>query len=387
VVTRAYSLRVPFRKIDDPEALRKLLDAFLAVESELDLAAVLRRITESARSLAGARYAALGVLDEKGQGLSQFIPVGLDPDVEAAIGHYPEGHGILGLLIVEPKPLRLADLHQHPESYGFPANHPPMTSFLGVPIRIRGEVYGNLYLTEKIGGSEFTEIDESLVAALAVAAGIAIDNARLHGRVRELVLLEDRDRIARDLHDTVIQRLFALGLSLQGAARLVQRPEVAERIDGAIDELDSVIRQIRGTIFALEDRATTGGVRRDVLRLTKEMTEVLGFQPAVTFDGPVETLMPENATADLLATLREALTNVARHAHASRVDVRLVADRDIVLEVVDDGVGLPAQTRAGGHGLGNMEERARNLGGALGLEAHDGQGARLVWRIPADQRA
>jgi len=378
---------VPFRQIDDPEALRNLLDAFLTVESELDLAVVLRRITESARSLAGARYAALGVLDERGQGLSQFIPVGFDPDIEAAIGHYPEGHGILGLLIVDPKLLRLADLHQHPESYGFPPNHPPMTSFLGVPIRIRDKVFGNLYLTEKIDGPEFTETDQALVSALAVAAGIAIDNARLHGRVQELVLLEDRDRIARDLHDTVIQRLFALGLSLQGTARLAQRPEVTERIDEAVDELDSVIRQIRGTIFALEDRATTGSVRRDVLHLTKEMVEVLGFQPAVTFDGPVETLMPENATADLMATLREALTNVARHAQASRVDVRLAADRDIVLEVVDDGAGLPAQIPAGRHGLGNMGERARALGGDLVLEAEDGGGTRLAWRIPADQGA
>ena len=380
-------MTVPFRQIDDPDALRKLLDAFLAVESELDLAPVLRRITESARSLAGARYAALGVLDEQGRGLSQFIPVGLEPDVEAAIGHYPEGHGILGLLIVEPKPLRLADLHKHPESYGFPPNHPPMTSFLGVPIRIRDEVFGNLYLTEKIDLPEFTETDEALVSALAIAAGIAIDNARLHGRVRELALLEDRDRIARDLHDTVIQRLFALGLSLQGAARLAQRPEVTERIDEAVDELDSVIRQVRGTIFALEDRATTGSVRRDVLRLTKEITEVLGFQPAVTFDGPVETLMPDNASAELLATLREALSNVARHAQASRVDIRLAADRDIVLEVIDDGMGLPAQIPPGGHGLGNMEERARALGGKLVLEAGDGRGARLVWRIPADQGA
>jgi len=378
---------VPFRQIDDPEALRNLLDAFLVVESELDLAVVLRRIAESARSLAGARYAALGVLDERGQGLSQFIPVGLEPDVEAAIGHYPEGHGILGLLIVDPKPLRLADLHQQPESYGFPPNHPPMTSFLGVPVRVRDEIFGNLYLTEKVDGPEFTEADEALVSALAVAAGIAIDNARLHGRVRELVLLEDRDRIARDLHDTVIQRLFALGLSLQGAARLAHRPEVTERIDEAVDELDSVIRQIRGTIFALEDRATTGSVRRDVLRLTTELSEVLGFQPAVTFDGPVETLMPANAGADLLATLREALTNVARHAQASRVDVRLAAERDILLEVVDDGVGPPAELRPGGHGLGNMEDRARALGGKLVFEALDGRGARLAWRIPADQGA
>jgi signal transduction histidine kinase len=378
---------VPFRDIDDPEALRNLLEAFLAVESELDLAAVLRRIVESARTLAGARYAALGVLDEKGQGLSQFINVGFEPGVEEAIGHLPEGHGILGLLIVEPHPLRLADLGRHPESYGFPPNHPPMTSFLGVPLRVRDEVFGNLYLTEKIDGAEFTETDEALVSALAVAAGIAIDHARLHGRVRELALLEDRDRIARDLHDTVIQRLFALGLSLQGAARLAQRPEVGERIEEAVDELDSVIRQIRGTIFALEDRAPVGGVRREVLALTKQMGEVLGFQPTVGFDGPVDTLVPDDATAHLLATLREALTNVARHAEASKVDVRLSADHDIALEVVDDGVGPPAQRRPGGKGLANMEERARALSGVVRLEAVDGRGARLLWRIPAERGA
>jgi signal transduction histidine kinase len=377
---------VPFHEIDDPGALRNLLDAFLAVESELDLAVVLRRIAESARVLAGARYAALGVLDEKG-GLSQFIPVGLGAETEAAIGHYPEGHGILGLLIVEPKPLRLADLHDHPQSFGFPPNHPAMTSFLGVPIRIRDDVYGNLYLTEKIDGPEFTETDEALVSALAVAAGIAIDNARLHGRVRELVLLEDRDRIARDLHDTVIQRLFAMGLSLEGAARLAERPEVAERVEEAVDELDSVIRQIRGTIFALEDRAVASSVRRDVLRLTAEMTEVLGFRPSVTFDGPVETLMPDDAGPHLLATLREALTNVARHAQASRVDVRLAAGADIALEVVDDGVGPPDQVGAGGHGRTNMADRARALGGDVVFERHQPRGTRLVWSIPADQEA
>ena len=348
---------------------------------------VLRSIAESARSLAGARYAALGVLDEKGHSLSEFIPVGLDAETERAIGHYPEGHGILGLLIVEPKPLRLADLHQHPDTYGFPPNHPPMRSFLGVPIRIREQVYGNLYLTEKIDAPEFTETDEALVSALAVAAGIAIDNARLHGRVRELALLEDRDRIARDLHDTVIQRLFALGLSLQGAARLAERPEVADRVDQAVDEIDSVIREIRGTIFALEDRAVAGGVRREVLALAKEMTDVLGFQPTVAFEGPVETLMPEHATPQVLASLREALTNVARHAAASRVQVRLAADRDITLEVLDDGVGPPAELRPGGQGLGNMEERARALGGEVRFEPRNGHGARLVWRIPADQEA
>jgi transcriptional regulator with GAF, ATPase, and Fis domain len=203
-----------------PRSLRRrLLDAVLTVGSDLDLPSMLERIVQAAVDLVDARYGALGVLDDTGARLSQFITVGVDAETRAAIGHLPEGHGILGLLVVDAKPLRLPDLREHPDSYGFPPHHPPMRSFLGVPILVRDEVFGNLYLTDKTSAEAFTDVDEELVVGLAAAAGVAIENARLHARVQELALLEDRERIARDLHDSVIQRLFATGLSLQGAAK------------------------------------------------------------------------------------------------------------------------------------------------------------------------
>ena len=218
---RATMRPVPYRRITDPARLHALLGAVLLIESDLDLEAVLRRIVEEAVALSGARYGALGVLDQRERLLAQFIHVGMGPRALEEIGHLPEGRGILGLLIDEPEPIRLARLGEHPASVGFPPHHPPMTTFLGVPVRIRAEVFGNLYLTDKADGEEFTELDQDVVETLAVAAGIAIANARLHSRVRELGVAEDRDRIARDLHDTVIQRLFGIGLALQGTMRFV----------------------------------------------------------------------------------------------------------------------------------------------------------------------
>src|SRR5436305_4177790 len=213
---------VPMPEYAGPRRLRELLDAVLTIGSDLDLRAVLHRIVEGAVALVDARYGALGVLDESGTRLAEFITVGLSDEQRHHIGDLPEGKGILGLLLVDPKPLRLPDLGEHPDSFGFPPHHPPMHSFLGVPIRVRDEVFGNLYLTDKRSPEAFTDIDEELVSALATAAGVAIENARLHARARDYVVMEDRERIARDLHDTVIQRLFAVGLSLQSAERHVQ---------------------------------------------------------------------------------------------------------------------------------------------------------------------
>src|ERR1035441_6046322 len=221
---------MPFHSVDDPAKLRRLLEATLLVEADLELPVLLGHVVEEACSMTGARYGALGVLNEDRTELAQFITVGLDPDEEERIGHRPTGRGVLGLLITEPQPLRLANLGSHPDSFGFPAHHPPMVSFLGVPIKVRDEVYGNLYLTDKVGWSEFTADDVALVEALAVAAGIAIENARLHERVREVAVVEDRDRLARDLHDTVIQRLFAVGLSLQSLASTATGPRVTDRL-------------------------------------------------------------------------------------------------------------------------------------------------------------
>ncbi len=366
-----------------PRALRRLVDAVLSISADLDLTSVLERIIAAAVELVDARYGALGVLDETGTRLANFLTVGLDSETYAAIGDLPQGHGILGLLILEPKPLRLPDLTEHPDSYGFPPHHPSMRSFLGVPIRVRDTVFGNLYLTDKQSGEVFTDVDEELTVALAGAAGVAIENARLHGRLRDLTLLEDRERIARDLHDTVIQRLFATGLSLQGAVRLAQRPEVADRIQGAVEDLDETVKHIRTVIFGLEaGRSVSSGLRDEVLALAREAAGPLGFAPHVVFDGPIDATVDDTTAADLLATLREALSNVARHAGASRVDVEVVAGEDVALRVRDDGGGFDARTAGSGYGLRNMGERAHNLGGHLDVRPADAGGTVVEWRVP-----
>jgi signal transduction histidine kinase len=259
-----------------------------------------------------------------------------------------------------------------------------------VPIRLRDDVFGNLYLTDKTSGEVFTDVDEELVVGLASAAGVAIENARLHARVQELTLVEDRERIARDLHDTVIQRLFATGLALQGTARLVgSDPAVASaRIELAVDDLDLTVKHIRSAIFELEGaRVAPSGARRQLLDVIEEAAEPLGFEPRVLVDGPVDTGLDDATVADAVATLREALTNVARHAHASRVDVAVVVDGDSVrVEVRDDGVGpgggTPSEATTGGHGLDNMAARAARHGGTCELRPGEGGGSVLGWRIP-----
>jgi signal transduction histidine kinase len=367
------------------QGLRQLLDAVLAVGTDLDLPAMLRRIIQSAVDLVDARYGALGVLDDTHTRLSQFITVGIDDDGHRAIGELPQGHGILGLLIVDARPLRLPDLTQHPDSFGFPPNHPPMQSFLGVPIRVRDVVFGNLYLTDKRSAPEFSEQDEELVIALASAAGVAIENARLHTRVQDLVLAEDRERIARDLHDTVIQRLFATGMSLQGSVRLVRTdPDAAvARIEGAVDDLDLTVKHIRSAIFGLEaTRPSRDGTRARILALVHESVGPLGFEPRVLLDGPVDTGMEAETAAQLLATLREALSNVARHAQASRVEVAVVFGDDVTLTVTDDGIGPPQAGARRGHGIANMAARAEKLGGTFTVEPAHPSGTQLVWRVP-----
>jgi signal transduction histidine kinase len=365
--------------------MRQLLEAVVSVGSDLDLPAILRRIVESATALVDARYGALGVLDETHTRLSQFITVGVDDETHRAIGHLPEGHGILGLLIVDARPLRLPDIGEHPDSYGFPPNHPPMRSFLGVPVKVRNEVFGNLYLTDKTSGDVFTEVDEELVVGLATAAGVAIENARLLARVQEMTLLEERDRIARDLHDTVIQRLFATGLSLQAGASIVGTdPDAAvARIETAVDDLDTTIKQIRTTIFGLQASAMTAHALRDrVLEIVREAARSLGTDPRVFFDGPVDTAVSDEVTGDLVATLREALSNVARHARATRVDVELVADSDVRLRVTDDGIGPPPPEARAGHGLRNMQARAARHGGTFELRRAEPNGSVLEWTVP-----
>ncbi|MFJ9909861.1 GAF domain-containing protein [Streptomyces sp. NPDC101152] len=533
------------------DRVHSLLEAVLSVGRELDLEQALRSIVEAAAALVDAEYAALGVIGPDGKRLSAFHTVGVTAEQIARIGPYPEGHGILGELISNPEPLRLTKLSEHPASYGFPAHHPPMNSFLGVPIRVRDQVFGNLYLTEKRGGAQFDEEDEAVLSTLAVAAGVAIDNARLYeeSRLRErwlranaeithtlmsgagraealsviverareitgsalaavalpmedtgsltveiavgldseahrglvlamdrtlmglafsraesvvsedvshdervspepprfeglgpavavpigtreggvrgvlllarkagrppfpsaetetlqafaaqaavamelaerrqdaeqIAVLKDRDRIARDLHDLAIQRLFATGMTLQSMGRFIEHPEAAERVGRAVDDLDETIKIIRSTIFGLRSRegGAGTGLRARTVRQVDEAAAVLGFAPGVRMEGLVDTDVPRDIADQVIAVLSEALTNIARHARADRADVVLQTDgREVRLTVSDNGVGIPEDGRRSG--LGNMAERARQFGGHLELNRPEGGGTELVWWV------
>jgi signal transduction histidine kinase len=375
----------PLSNVHDPDRLRDLVAAVLNISSELSLPRVLRDIVTAAVHVLGARYGALGLLSERGDGLAEFINVGIPPEDVEAIGHLPEGHGILGLLILDPQPLRLADLTRHPESFGFPPHHPPMRSFLGVPIRVRDQIFGNLYLTEKETAPEFSEEDEGLAVALAGAAGIAIEHARLHARVRDLTLVEDRERIAAELHDTVIQRLFATGLGLQGTVRSISPPEAAARVETAVADLDQTIRQIRTTIFALQSPRTPGsGLRSEILGLTTEAAATLRFEPQLRLDGPVDSAVDDEIATHLLSVLREGLSNVVRHANATRVEITVaVADSQLCAAVYDDGIGVGTGSRPGGHGLANLAHRAESLGGSMTVTpGPEGKGTILTWKVP-----
>jgi signal transduction histidine kinase len=381
-----YHAQVPYTRVNDPEKLRRLMAAVLMITADVELAELLREVVHEAGSLVGARYAALGVLNSTRTALEEFLTAGLTEAEEARIGPRPTGRGVLGLLITEPAPLRIANLEDDPDRYGFPPNHPPMTTFLGVPIRVRGEVYGNLYLTDKEGGAVFTDEDEALAEAFALAAGIAIENHRLHEKVRIMSVLEDRDRIARDLHDRVIQRVYAVGMSLEGATRLSDFTEVMERITRAVDELDATITEIRSAIFELGQSAVPGGLRKSVLHLADTLTETLGVHPEVHFSGAVDNDVPQHIGDHVLAVVREGLTNAGKHAGARRFVVEVDVTDRVMVEVIDDGTGieLPLPSSSG-LGLVNLRERAKKLGGTFEIFPGPDAGTRLVWSVPLGQ--
>ena len=315
--------------------------------------------------------------------LSEFITAGLEPDEEARIGARPTGRGVLGLLIAHPVPLRLANLNAHANSFGFPPNHPPMNSFLGVPIKVRDEIYGNLYLTDKIGWSEFTSDDLALVQVLAVAAGIAIENAHLHQRVQEAAIYEDRDRLARDLHDTVIQRLFGVGLNLQSMAGRAPRDMSASLVQ-VVAEIDHVIDRIRATIYQLGMGMEDRGVRDQVVSLVQELSSIVGLNVEVSFEGPVDTAISMQVAEHLIATIRESVTNIGRHAHATEASVTIeIDDGRCRLTVLDNGAGFDeSKVREGGLGLTNLRARAQKLDGMLLVENIEGGGTSLIWQVP-----
>lgn len=278
-------------------------------------------------------------------------------------------------------PLRLTLLGEHPDSFGFPPGHPPTTSFLGVLVKVRDDVYGNLYLTDKVGWPEFTRDDVALVEALALAAGIAVENTRLHQQVQDAAVYEDRDRLARDLHDHVIQRLFGLGLNLQGMSMRASEAD-ADRLQKHVAEIDEIIGEIRGTIYALGMGGSSRGVRDDVTILVRELSAVTTFELVVSFEGAVDTMVSERVSEHLLATIREAVTNIERHADATKASIVLNAnDGYCQLLVIDNGRGMDARAE-GGLGLNNLRRRAEKLHGEFDVVSAPTGGTVLIWRVP-----
>jgi len=364
------------------QRLERLVAAVVAVAAGGSAPDVLRHIVDAACELVDARYGALGAIGYDGR-LVQFVTHGVTDEEIAAIGALPEGHGLLGRLIVDPRPLRLRDLGDHPDSYGFPPHHPEMRSFLGVPIHLGDDVFGNLYLCEKQGAAEFSDDDEALVVSLAAVAAVAVENLRLHERLQELAVLQDRERIARELHDKVIQRLFATGMGLQASARLVDAP-ASTRILEAVDELDTTITDIRATIFDLEvRRADQPTLSVAVLDLVDEMTRRSALEPTVRLVGPVNTVVEPELADAVLAVLRESVSNAVRHSGARNVEIVVEAGDELVVTVLDDGTG-PVDPGANptGRGLRNLARRAEARRGSFRFGPRPEGGTRVEWRVP-----
>jgi signal transduction histidine kinase len=360
----------------------KLIEAALAVSSELSLDAVLQLIIEVAAEITGARYGALGVIGPGGV-LTEFITTGLTPEERAAIGPLPVGHGLLGVLIKEAVPLRISPISSHPESVGFPPNHPPMTSLLGAPVISRGTVFGDIYLTDKDGGEPFTEEDQQDLLVLAAQAGVAIENARLYEEVHRLAVLEDRERIAKELHDGVIQSLFAVGMSLQGTALRSADPEQAARIESGVAELDRVIRDLRNYIFGLRPGVLADRELGQALRhLGEEFQDRSGVTTVVEIDEAAASELSAHAN-DILQIARESLSNIGRHAEATTCRLSVFRNGDsAVLEVDDDGRGFDEATIRRGDGLTNLEQRAVSVGGDLTIRGVPDEGTTVRLDIP-----
>jgi signal transduction histidine kinase len=342
------------------------------------------------RELVDARYAALGIVDESGSTIERFVTSGISEEERRAIGPLPHGRGLLGLIIRENRTYRIREIGEHPESYGFPPNHPPMHSFLGTPITTQRATVGRLYLTDKAGAPEFSAQDEALVEMFARHAGIAIENARLHDQVRRLAVVDERDRISRDLHDSAIQAIYAQTLALDDVPDLIDEDpdEARRRVDESIDALHAVIRDIRNFIFGLRPVLLESGTLADGLRhLATELHRNGGVQVEVQIDDPDDSLdqLPLEVVAELLAVVREGLSNVARHAGATTTTIELAAlDDEMRLEMADDGRGFRAHERPdrGHHGLANMRARTEALRGRFDVESMPARGTRIIITLP-----
>ena len=366
------------------DRLVALADAASALAGELDLDTVLQTIVEAAARVTDAQYAALGVIGPD-ESISRFITHGADEDTIRAIGHYPTGKGLLGLLIRDPRMIRLERINEHPASSGFPPNHPPMTSFLGAPVRSGGRVYGNLYLTDKPGG--FHAHDEKLIQVLAASAGAAIENALLSEQLQQLAVHDERERISRELHDGVIQVLFSIGMGLESARMLLRdHPDRAEtRLDSAIDGIDGAIRELRNYIFQLRpQQAAAMGFSRGLVELAREFEVNALVRPNLVVPSGVDARVPPEYIPDLLQVVRELLSNVAKHASATTVTVTVdIADERVTLQLVDDGVGFDANAEVHvGRGIDNVRERATALSAALEIDSKPGAGTAVTLLIP-----
>jgi len=372
---------VAFHEIDDPERLHALIDAILLIETDADLDGLLSRITETASRLVGARYGALGVIARDGTTLSRFITYGLDRELRAAIGTEPRGQGVLGEIIRRRATLRIDDLSQHSTSSGFPPNHPPMTRFLGVPVATGdGHVFGNLYLTDPLDGEPFSEEDEQLIEAFGRAAGLVIDQEMLRSNVRQLTLTEERERLARDLHDTVIQRLFGVGLALQISLPQIVDDEVRGRINNVLDELDVTIHEIRTTIFEIDqDLPMDLTLEERVHALSSEVETRLGIRADVKVAVGIDEDIGPLCAHHCVQALREILSNVVRHSEATAVEIKLDTDGELIEVIVrDNGVGFTPNLGSG-RGVRNLASRARELGGDCTIESLIGGGTTVRW--------
>jgi signal transduction histidine kinase len=368
------------------QQLAALHEAAMAIAGEVALNKVLQQIVDSACKLAGAQYAALGVPTAEGY-LETFIHSGLTPAEVARIPHQPKGLGLLGALIHEQQPIRLPHIGDDPRSVGFPEGHPPMESFLGVPIVAGDRSLGNLYLTNKIDGETFTAADQEVVEMLAAHAAIAIQNARLYEQVGRLAVLEERTRIGMDLHDGIIQSIYAVGLTLE-SARLTLEEDVAEAdvlLERAVETLNETIRDIRNFILDLRPQRYQGSLDEGLARLVREFQA--NSMVLVQLDAPPEAVrgLPTGMARALFLTTQEALANVARHARANQVKITLGRqETEVLLTIEDDGRGFEtaAMRQSVGHGLANMRARAEELSGRFTIHTESGQGTTLQLKLP-----